>query len=46
MDKTKIFPIILMALNICASAVYGFNGDWKKTIYWVAACVLTATVTF
>jgi len=33
MDKTKIFPTILICLNICASAVYAFNGDYKKAVY-------------
>lgn len=43
---TKLFPCILMILNICASITYLYYGDWKKSIYWVSACVLTATVTF
>jgi hypothetical protein len=46
MTKQQIFPIVLMALDLAAGAVYAGHGDWKKTIYWVAAAVLTATVTF
>jgi hypothetical protein len=46
MDKTKIFPLILIILDIAAAAVYAWDGDWKKAIYWVAAATLTATVTF
>jgi hypothetical protein len=46
MTKQQIFPIVLMALDLAAGAVYAGHGDWKKAIYWVAAAVLTATVTF
>ncbi len=41
-----IFPVILIAIDICAAAVYGINGDLRKTIYWIAAAVLNAAVTF
>lgn len=44
--KTKIFPTILIILDIGASAVYVCNGDIKRCIYWIAAAVLTACVTF
>lgn len=46
MTATKIFPIILMALDLGAAAVYAIGCDWKHTIYWTAAAVLTASVTF
>lgn len=46
MDKTKIFPLILIVLDVAAAAVYAWDGDWKRTIYWIAAATLTATVTF
>ena len=46
MRKEYIFPLILILLDVCAAAVYGFGGDWKKTIYWLAAAVLNAAVTF
>ena len=26
--------------------VYGISGDWRKVVYWVAAAVLNAAVTF
>ena len=41
-----LFPCLLMALDVAAAVVYGFSGDWKKVIYWVAAAVLNAAVTF
>jgi len=44
--QTKIFPTILICLDICAGIVYAFAGDARRAIYWIAAAVLTATVTF
>lgn len=41
-----IFPSILIICNIGAAAVCGVNGDIKKAIYWLAAAVLNAAVTF
>jgi hypothetical protein len=41
-----IFPCLLMALDLGAAVFYGVNGDFRKVIYWVAAAVLNATVTF
>ena len=46
MKKEHLFPIILIALDVGAGAIYAFNGDWKKTVYWIAAAVLNAAVTF
>lgn len=37
---TKIFPCLLIALDIGAAVVYGISGDWRKVIYWIAAAVL------
>jgi len=42
----KLFPIILIVLDILASGVYASQGDIRRAIYWIAAAVLTATVTF
>jgi hypothetical protein len=42
----QIFPTTLIVLDICASAYYLCNGDIRKTIYWIAAAVLTTTVTY
>lgn len=41
-----IFPVILIILDLGAGFVYGFQGDYKKLIYWIAAAVLNITVTF
>lgn len=44
--KTWIFPSILIVLDLLAALVYGIAGDWRRLIYWIAAAILTATVTF
>ena len=43
---TRLFPSILMVLDLLASAGYLFARDWRHAIYWLAAAVLTATVTY
>ena len=35
--KTKIFPIIIIALSICAGGVYLINGDIKRGLFWLFA---------
>lgn len=42
----KLFPILLIILDLCAATVYLWHGDIRHFIYWVAATTLTATVTF
>lgn len=46
MKSTHIFPIILIALDLGAAIVNVYNRQWKMTIYWIAAAVLNAAVTF
>lgn len=46
MKKEYIFPILLMAIDVAAGIVYATGGEYKKTIYWIAAAVLNAAVTF
>lgn len=40
------FPTILILMSIGAAVVYAFDGDTRRAIYWSAAAVLTASVTF
>ena len=42
----KVFPSILIVLDIGAAVVYACHGDWKRAVYWIAAATLTTTVTF
>jgi len=41
----SIFPITLIVLDVCAAVVYLCCGDVRRFIYWIAAAVLTLTVT-
>jgi hypothetical protein len=41
-----VFPTILIVLDVVASVVYALNGDVRRAIYWFAAAVLTAAITF
>jgi len=46
MTRAHVFPALLIALDVGAAVVYGLEGDWRRTIYWTAAAVLTVVVTF
>ena len=44
---SKVFPCVLIGLDIAAAIFYMvLDGDIRRFIYWIAAAVLTATVTF
>lgn len=42
----KLFPTILIVLDLCAAFVYLYYRDYRKAIYWIAAAILTTTVTY
>ena len=42
----RTFPTLLMILDLCAAVVWFYHGDYRRGIYWISACVLTATVTY
>jgi len=42
----KLFPCVMIGISLAAAARYGFDGDLRRFVYWVAAAVLTASVTF
>ncbi len=46
MKPQYIFPLILIALDVGAAVMSVPVGDWRKVIYWLAAAVLNAAVTF
>ena len=46
MKTQHIFPLILITLNIGAAIFYATSNDWRMVIYWTAAAVLNASVTF
>lgn len=46
MKRQYIFPLILIALDIGAAVMAGTVRDWRMVIYWTAAAILNAAVTF
>jgi len=36
----------LIILDLCSAAVYGYYGNIHMVVYWVAAAVITASVTY
>ena len=42
----KIFPSVLIVLDLAAALVYAYHGDFRRLTYWTSAAVLTATVTY
>lgn len=41
-----IFPIALIACDVGAGVVSAVSGDLRRAVYWLAAAVLNAAVTF
>lgn len=41
----KIFPAVMILLDVAAALVYFAAGDPKRGVYWIAAAVLTTCVT-
>lgn len=46
MTYLKLFPTILIVLDIASAIVYLAGGDFRKVIYWMSAAALTTAVTF
>jgi hypothetical protein len=44
--STAAFPIVLIVLDVGAAVMWLTHGDLRRGIYWIAAAVLTASVTF
>lgn len=42
----RLFPALLVLLSVCAAIGYVPTGGWRRVIYWLAAAVLTAVVTW
>lgn len=39
-------PCLMIAASVGACVVYVWLGDWRRAMYWAAAAVITASVTF
>lgn len=46
MTLALVFPVVLIVLDLAAAGVYAWYRDWNRCVYWIAAAVLTACVTF
>lgn len=47
MKAAHLFPLALIVMDCGAALVYAFaEGDGRRCVYWLAAAVLTAVVTF
>lgn len=46
MITPRTLPTMMILLSVGAAVVYCINGDYRRTIYWLAGAVLTASVTF
>ena len=46
MKRTQMLPVVLIVIQVVAGLVYAKNHDVRRAVYWLAASVLTAAVTF
>lgn len=46
MIPTWAFPVVSIVLSVGSAVVYAAAGDVRQAIYWTAAAVITASVTF
>lgn len=44
--SARVFPTVLIALDVAAAVPYALRGDLRHTVYWLAAATLTACVTY
>jgi len=42
----RMLPCAQILISVGASITYGCAGDVRRSIYWLAAAVITAAVTF
>ena len=42
----RLFPTLLIILDVAAGTIWACHGDLRKAIYWIAAAILTICVTF
>ena len=46
MTRALWFPTAMLFLQLAAAGVYLYDGNMRMAWYWMAAAVLTVTVTF
>ena len=45
-NPTQILPVVMILLDVGAASVCLWHRDYRRAVYWIAAAVLNATVTF
>lgn len=45
-NTAQMLPIAMILLDAGAAAVCLWHRDYRRAVYWIAAAVLNATVTF
>lgn len=45
-NTTQILPIAMILLDVGAAVVCLWHKDYRRAVYWMAAAVLNAAVTF
>ena len=45
-NTTQMLPLAMILLDAGAAAVCLWHWDYRRAVYWIAAAVLNATVTF
>lgn len=43
---TKVLPCLMIARSVGAAIGYALGEDWRRSLYWAAAAVITVSVTF
>lgn len=44
MVLTRVFPLILITLNLCAAGSYAVAGNPRMAVYWLAAATLNVCI--
>lgn len=42
----RALPTVLIIIDVLAAIGYIPEGDWRRVIYWLAAAILTTSVTW
>lgn len=45
MSWVVLLPVTTGSINLAACIGYMCVGDWKRSLYWLCACIMTAMVT-
>lgn len=46
MKDPRLFSYVILVLYVCNSTRWVFAGNWGQALYWLAAFLITFSVTF